>query len=124
MSPPLPSPSPTVPRPSSARPRSSEPMVSSASSPLATLPTTFQQWPLPSFVLRMGRGLDPEEVSLEQVRRYASDKAWVWPSRLILFFCDIHADTDAFLLSLLASGGVTRTGSGDHDFQLTGRGRS
>jgi broad specificity phosphatase PhoE len=75
------------------------------------------------FVLRMGRGLDSEEVSLEQVRRYASDKAWVWPSRLILFFCDIHADTDAFLLSLLASGGVERTGSADNDFQLTKRGR-
>jgi hypothetical protein len=98
-------------------------MDSSSSNPVDTLPTTFQQWPLPSSVLRIGRGLDAEEVSLEQVRRYASDKAWVWPSRLILFFCDIHADTDAFLLSLVASGGVDRSGPGDKDFQLTEHGR-
>src|SRR5690242_3590218 len=105
------------------RSRYSEAMHSSSSNPADALPTTFQQWPLPSSVLRIGRGLDAEEVSLEQVRRYASDKAWVWPSRLILFFCDIHADTDAFLLSLEASGGVERTGAGDKDFQLTERGR-
>jgi hypothetical protein len=98
-------------------------MASIPPSSVAALPTTFQQWPLPSFVLRMGRGLDEEEVSLEQVRRYASNKAWVWPSRLILFFCDIHADTDAFLLSLMASGGVELTGPGDNDYQLTELGR-
>jgi len=103
--------------------RYSEFMDSSPSDPVNALPTAFQQWPLPSSVLRIGRGLDAAEVSLEQVRRYASDKAWVWPSRLILFFCDIHADTDAFLLSLVASGGVQRTGWGDKDFQLTARGR-
>jgi amphi-Trp domain-containing protein len=118
------SPAVPVPRPPPARARSSEPVASLPDSPLTYLPSAFQQWPLPSFVLRMGRGLDPEEVSLEQVRRYASDKAWLWPSRLILFFCDIHADTDAFLLSLLASGGVMRTGSGDRDFRLSERGRS
>jgi hypothetical protein len=98
-------------------------MVDASMTSLAALPTTFQQWPLPSFVLRIGRGLDPEEASLEQVRRYAGDKAWVWPARLILFFCDIHADTDAFLLSLVASGGVERTGSGDRDYQLTASGK-
>lgn len=92
-------------------------------SSLASLPTTFQQWPLPALVLRIGRGLDPHEVSLEQVRRYANGKAWVWPSRLILFFCDIHADTEAFLLSLIASGGIDRTGSGDRDYRLTERGK-
>jgi len=91
--------------------------------PSVALPTTFQPWPLPAPVLRMGRGLDPEEVSLEQVKRYADDKAWVWPSRLILFFCDLHADTDAFLLSLVASGGVELTSPGDRDYRLTERGR-
>jgi hypothetical protein len=71
----------------------------------------------------MGPRLDLEEASLEDVRRYAADKAWLWPSRLLLFFCDIHADTDAFLLSLTASGGVERTGPGDRDYRLTARGR-
>ncbi|MEY2930449.1 MAG: hypothetical protein RL033_1198 [Pseudomonadota bacterium] len=94
-----------------------------APSALDALPTTFQQWPLPSRVLRIGRGLDEHEVSLEQVRSYANGKPWVWPSRCILFFCDIHADTDAFLLSLQASGGVARTGPRDCDYELTARGR-
>src|SRR5262245_37172520 len=85
----------------------------------SALPTLFQDWPLASSVLRIGTDLDPDEVSLEQVRGYARDKAWRWPSRLLLFFCDIHADTDAFLLSLVASGGVERTGPSDSDFQLT-----
>lgn len=71
----------------------------------------------------MGPRLDLEEASLEDVRRYAADKAWLWPSRLLLFFCDIHADTDAFLLSLSASGGVERTGPGDRDYRLTAHGR-
>jgi hypothetical protein len=71
----------------------------------------------------MGVSLDVEEASLEDVRSYAAQKAWLWPHRLLLFFCDIHADTDAFLLSLSASGGVERTGPGDCDYQLTARGR-
>jgi hypothetical protein len=85
------------------------------------LPTRLEPWPAPSTA---PASLDAEEVSLEEVQRYACDKRWRWPSRLLLFFCDIHADTDAFLLSLVASGGVERTGSGDRDYQLTARGRA
>jgi hypothetical protein len=40
----------------------------------------------------------------------------------LIFLCDIHADTDAFLLSLVASGGVRRTGAGDEDYELTKQG--
>jgi hypothetical protein len=87
------------------------------------LPTRAQAWPLSSVVFQMSPSLDLEEASLEQVQRYAANKAWVWPPRLLLFFCDIHADTDAFLLSLQASGGVERTGPGDRDYALTPRGR-
>jgi hypothetical protein len=89
----------------------------------SVLPTRFQAWPLPEKTFQMGPSLDFEEASFEEVRRYALDKAWLWPARRILFFCDIHADTDAFLLSLIASGGVERTGTGDEDYQLTPRGR-
>src|SRR5687768_8628819 len=89
----------------------------------SVLPTRFQAWPLPEKTFQMGPSLDFEEASFEEVRRYALDKAWLWPARRILFFCDIHADTDAFLLSLVASGGVERTGAGDEDYQLTPRGR-
>jgi calcineurin-like phosphoesterase family protein len=87
------------------------------------LPTHVQDWPLAADHFQMGVSLDAEEASLEDVRRYAAHKAWLWPDRLLLFFCDIHADTDAFLLSLTASGGVERTGPRDTDYTLTARGR-
>jgi hypothetical protein len=70
----------------------------------------------------MGPEVD-EDATLEEVRRYAAEKPWQWPARPLLFFCDIHADTDAFLLSLEASGGVRRTGPSDDDYELTARGR-
>jgi hypothetical protein len=88
--------------------------------PVAALPTRAEPWPAPSTATA---SIDTDEVSLEEVQRYAADKDWRWPSRLLLFFCDIHADTDAFLLSLLASGGIERTGFGDRDYELTPRGR-
>lgn len=88
--------------------------------PSPTLPTCCEPWP-PSPTSPAPYGA--EEASLEDVQRYAADKDWRWPSRPLLFFCDIHADTDAFLLSLVASGGVERTGPGDRDVRLTPRGR-
>jgi hypothetical protein len=87
------------------------------------LPTRLQAWPLPQKTSQAATALDFEEASFEAVRRYARDKAWSWPQRRIIFFCDIHADTDAFLLSLVASGGVERTGLGDEEYQLTAQGR-
>lgn len=98
----------------------------SVSEPSA-LPTRVQPWPLPeqAFEAKPSESqpsLDVEEASFEDVRRYALHKAWSWPERCILFFCDIHADTDAFLLSLVASGGVERTGPGDEDYRLTASG--
>ncbi len=87
------------------------------------LPTAVEHWPLSSQTFKVGAGLDAEDASLEQIRAYASGKAWLWPTGSLLFFCDIHADTDAFLLSLQASGGVQRTGDGDFDLELTPLGR-
>jgi calcineurin-like phosphoesterase family protein len=98
-------------------------MAESHTSSRPVLPTHAQAWPLAAARFRMGVTLDTEEASLEDVRSYAAHKAWLWPHRLLLFFCDIHADTDAFLLSLTASGGVERTGPGDCDYELTERGR-
>jgi hypothetical protein len=88
----------------------------------ALLPTRKQDWPLSSSALQELQR-DADEASLEEVRRYASDKAWRWPARPLFFLCDLHADTDAFLLSLMASGGVERTGAADRDFRLTDSGR-
>jgi hypothetical protein len=106
---------------SNMRPITTTP-VQAMPQPSASLPTRLQAWPLSSETFQMGPAI-AEEASLEDVRRYAADKAWLWPSRRLLFFCDIHADTDAFLLSLEASGGVERTGPGDDDYELSARGR-
>lgn len=89
----------------------------------SALPTRVQPWPAPAHPVGEATGHDVEEASLEQVQSYACGKRWRWPTRVLLFFCDIHADTDAFLLSLVASGGVERTGAGDFDYRLTARGR-
>lgn len=48
---------------------------------------------------------------------------WSWPKRHLLFFSDLHADADAFLASLVASGGIKKTGPDDSDFKLTKIGR-
>ena len=48
---------------------------------------------------------------------------WSWPRRTICFITDPHADADAFIASLVASGGVGKTGRRDKDFILTKSGR-
>ena len=67
---------------------------------------------------------DDYDTSREDVRRYAGDKPWIWPSERLAFLCDVHADTDAFFRSLVATGGLEKTGPGDEDFQLTEVGRA
>ncbi|HER25651.1 MAG TPA: metallophosphoesterase [Rhodospirillales bacterium] len=65
----------------------------------------------------------PDESATEcDLASYAAAKPWIWPSRTHYFFSDLHADADALLLSLVASGGVTKTGPGDFDFKLNNRG--
>ena len=57
---------------------------------------------------------------LNKVNRF---RPWEWPKRQVLFFTDLHADADAFIASLIASGGVQRTGTADDGFKLTKSGR-
>jgi UDP-2,3-diacylglucosamine pyrophosphatase LpxH len=59
----------------------------------------------------------------KELRKVLSEKPWKWPKRNLYFISDIHADTDAFIASLVASGGVRKTGPKDKDFKLTGEGR-
>jgi len=49
---------------------------------------------------------------------------WQWPHRSTVFISDLHADGDALLASLVASGGIKKTGKADHHFKLTEQGRS
>lgn len=87
------------------------------------LPSEIEPWP-------RSRGLwidvdaedDQDDCARGAVEHYARSKMWIWGGRRVYFFCDIHADADAFLLSLVASGGVRKTGPADADFELTDEG--
>ena len=48
---------------------------------------------------------------------------WSWPKKEIAVFSDIHADADAFLSSLVATGHVKKTGPMDEDMELTSSGK-
>lgn len=86
------------------------------------LPTGTEQWPRKSRAFYIGERLD-YDISSEVLHGYTANKPWVWPGRDIFFICDVHADTDAFLRSLVASGGVAKFGPDDTDFSLTASGR-
>jgi len=58
------------------------------------------------------------------VTEAASHHHWHWPKRPIFFIADPHADAEAFVASLLASGGVRRKGPQLNDFILTKAGRA
>ncbi|MFT5082655.1 MAG: hypothetical protein ACI9Y1_000682 [Lentisphaeria bacterium] len=49
---------------------------------------------------------------------------WQWPSCDVVFISDVHADADAFLAALVASGGIEKTGAADTQFHLTTKGRA
>jgi len=59
----------------------------------------------------------------QEMRRAIGEKPWKWPKRPLYFISDMHADADAFVASLVASGGVKKTGPRDKDFKLTKAGR-
>ena len=82
------------------------------------LPTTEQPWPADEPPSIMGDS-DQDDLPQAMVNEYTKPKQWFWSGRTVYFFCDIHADTDAFLLSLQASGGIEKYGPQDQDFDLT-----
>ncbi len=49
--------------------------------------------------------------------------SWKWPRRPVFFLTDPHADAEAFVASLVASGGVKKTGPANDDLRLTKAGR-
>jgi hypothetical protein len=48
---------------------------------------------------------------------------WRWPAEPIFFFGDPHADSEAFMASLVASSGIEKTGPSDGAFRLTDAGQ-
>lgn len=59
----------------------------------------------------------------EALQQALDQDDWKWPKRTLYFFSDPHADSDAFIASLVASGGLKKTGPEDTDFKLTRAGR-
>ncbi len=87
----------------------------------AQLPQQPQSWQLGRF---HSTDKDNHDSLLsEELKHLLRQNPWRWPKRPIFFFSDLHADTDAFLASLVASGGIKKTGRADKDFKLTKIGR-
>lgn len=86
------------------------------------LPRRVEAWPRPGRVI-IGPNNDQDDILCPEVEAYLKKRLWIWPSKTAYFFCDQHADADAFLLSLVASGGVEKTGDGDKDLRLTEEGK-
>lgn len=87
------------------------------------LPVTVEPWP--KFDGRRLRDLanDHYDAAAEQLRARIGARPFVWPHRLMYFFCDVHADAHAWRRSLIASGGVRWLGPGDNDYELTEQGQ-
>ena len=80
----------------------------------SALPTVTEPW---------RQETDESTQAHQSLEQYTCRKDWDSVERTVYFFCDIHADADAFFLSLVASGGVLKTGPGDDDFKLTDNGK-
>lgn len=87
------------------------------------LPTKMQSWPLGK-VHSSAKDLSSPVGLQEQLKASYQEHPWIWPKSPIFFFSDLHADADAFIASLVASGGIKKTGQHDHQFKLTHAGRS
>ncbi|PUB76769.1 MAG: metallophosphoesterase [gamma proteobacterium symbiont of Ctena orbiculata] len=87
------------------------------------LPTTGEPWHLGkqrSVVKERGQRCSTVSLLTEAVNR----DEWQWPKRKHYFFSDLHADADAFITSLIASGGVSKNGKKETDLKLTSSGKA
>lgn len=87
----------------------------------AQLPRGRQPWTL-------GKPADAANKDLQQTLQDALQVArqygkWQWPRRQVFFVADAHADADAFVDSLAASGGISKTGPKAENFTLTKAGK-
>lgn len=87
------------------------------------LPTTPERWPKYRTRLQIDKVGNSYDIAAEELAAYAEGKLLDWPEQTLYFLCDMHADTDAFFRSLVATGGVDKTGPGDDDFRLTPEGK-
>jgi len=86
-------------------------------------PSQPEEWPCSEGAV-VGPECNQDNFSQASVQSYARSKTWTWTGRHVFFVSDIHADTDAFFVSLAGGGGIKKTGPEDADFELTDLGRS
>jgi hypothetical protein len=85
-----------------------------------SLNTKAERWELGGSA-SVGKDRSNHHALKETLQKAVSHSPWTWPKREIIFIADPHADCDAFVASLLASGGVEL--NSQHQLQLTERGR-
>ena len=60
-----------------------------------SLPKEIESWPReerqPGLIAP-----DQDDDSFDVVKKYTHGKRWLWPGKVVYFFCDLHADADAF----------------------------
>jgi len=84
----------------------------------ASLPLQGQVWMLGK-ELSVKKDKYHSAAYAQEMKKAIGPEPWKWPKRPIYFISDLHADADAFMASLVASGGVKKTGPRDKDFKLT-----
>ncbi len=89
----------------------------------AELPEKAQTWPLEKFHSAAHDASDKLPLK-QRLSHIYQETPWHWPKKPVFFFSDLHADADAFFASLVASGGIKKTGEQDHQFKLTEQGQS
>ncbi|MCK5666196.1 MAG: hypothetical protein KAI17_22050, partial [Thiotrichaceae bacterium] len=70
------------------------------------LPTKPQIWMLGPYELSVKKDNELTYATICEIKAHLEKDSWIWPKRTVYFFSDMHADADAFIASLVASGGV------------------
>lgn len=86
------------------------------------LPEQAQPW-LSGSRQSVGKERSDHRALHKELKRALGRGDWKWPKKHLCFVSDLHADADAFWASLVASGGIRKTGADDADFELTDIGR-
>lgn len=86
------------------------------------LPTAVEPWQLGKHQ-SISTDRSNHHALAEVLQRAVSHRPWKWPKQTTYFFADPHADAEAFTASLVASGGVQKTGPDAMDFKLSAAGR-
>lgn len=86
------------------------------------LPTTVEAW-APQHKLKLEYPLTDASDRDNSGEHYFKEPDWRWPNKEIAVFTDLHADADALISSLIASGHVKKTGPMDEDLSLTSSGK-